>query len=325
MTTQLIDYSSARPSPAGLVRAGIRGVGRYVGALGSISKQLGATEAAALRAAGLDIFLLVEEAADSAMGGTAVGARHARSAVDMAHGLGAPPTTALYFAVDFDVTAAQWPTVASYLNGAASGAGAARVGIYGGRNAVLWARRDRVASWFFQTYAWSDPDHDGITDWVPGNHIEQYHNGQTVPGTVGDVDLCRTDVDDYGQWRVKAGPSPTTKRDGLMFGVKEESSAAIWLSTGGRRRGGFTWPQYLTMCVGGLITRPTPGTATIAGQTVTCKVDSSGWVLVVPDGSLSAYAGPIDTDSTGGGAVLVPHTHEIPAIPAEPSGPAIGT
>lgn len=301
MTQQLIDYSAARPSPAGLVRAGIRGVGRYVGALGSVSKQLGATEAAALRAVGLDIFLLVEEAAGGAMGGRTTGVRHATTARSFAAGLGAPDSTALYFAVDFDVTAAQWPTVADYLRGAASvpGVGAARVGIYGGHNAIAWARRDGVAAWFFQTYGWS-----GVPPvWVPDNHVEQWKNNQTVPGTVGSVDLCRTEKTNYGQWA--AGSQPIGDDDMPKI-FRASPSGAVWISNGPQRFHLATQQQFAdALNLWG-----------IKGQDVVQITDTQATALGQDVGTLSTGSG------TGG---LVAHTHQIPAVEAEDSGPAVAS
>src|SRR6185295_10224570 len=97
-------------------------------------------------------------------------------AVEAMAAVGMPDGRPFYFAVDWDVTPEQWPAVLDYFRGAASILTTERVGIY----AVRWAVRDRAASWFFQTYAWSKGQ------WYPGNHIEQYRNGVSLVG--GDVD-----------------------------------------------------------------------------------------------------------------------------------------
>jgi hypothetical protein len=59
---------------------------------------------------------------------------------------------------------------------------------------MQWAKRDRVARWFWQTLAWSGGR------WAGHNHLEQYRTGVSLAG--GTVDLCRSKTVDYGQWGV---------------------------------------------------------------------------------------------------------------------------
>jgi len=191
-----VDYAFTRIDEVKLAKAGKTFAMRYVGP-GSDAKHLTAQERDRIWAAGLSIVLLAEAGAQSALGGHDAGAQHARQAQTAATRLGAP-NLPIYFAVDFDVTATQWPVVAAYLRGAAMVIGPARVGVYGGLRAVQWASRDKVAVWFFQTYAWSR----GV--WFPGNHVEQYHNGVQLAG--GTVDLCRATKPDFGQWSRAAAP-----------------------------------------------------------------------------------------------------------------------
>lgn len=188
-----VDYSFARPSPAGLVAAGIRFAGRYIGP-GS-GKLLDADELAALTAAGLSVFLLAEGASDSAAGGYPVGQAHAAAARAHARALGIPDHRPAYYAVDYDITEANWPSAREYLRGACDVDGVARVGVYGDVQALEWARRDGVASWFFQTLSASSWSQGRVFD---GNHVEQYRNGVQLAG--GEVDLCRARQADFGQW-----------------------------------------------------------------------------------------------------------------------------
>lgn len=194
--SQGVDYSFARPSPAGLYAAGKRFAGRYIGP-GS-GKLLEAPERDALFAAGLSIFLLAEGNADSAAGGYQVGVSHGFSALRAAQALGVPDLTAIYFAVDYDVSAPGWPAARDYLYGAGSVIGRARVGVYGGIDVMEWSARDGAAAWFFQTYAWSEGR------WYGDNHVEQYHNGVIVAG--GEVDLCRNMQANFGQWNAPGQP-----------------------------------------------------------------------------------------------------------------------
>jgi hypothetical protein len=157
-------------------------------------------EAIELSDAGLMIVSLVEGASDGALGGHSAGVQHATQARQWHIDQGFPWPVPCYFAVDFDVTSAQWPTVVAYLQGAASVIGLPFVGIYGGIHAVEWAQHDGVASWFFQTYAWSG----GL--WAPGVHIEQYQNDVYIVG--GTVDLDRAPTVEYGGWNMTQAFTP---------------------------------------------------------------------------------------------------------------------
>ena len=186
-----VDYSDDHPSPTGLANVGKHFAARYIGA-GGDRKHLTRAEADALAAAGLSIVSLVEGAANAALDGLPAGQAHARLAVAVMGPLGMPADRPCYYAVDFPVTAEQWPAVREYLRGAASVVGDRRVGVYGSYQCMVWAARDRVAAWFFQTYAWSN------ARWYAENHFEQYRNNVSLVG--GTVDLCRAKVPDYGQW-----------------------------------------------------------------------------------------------------------------------------
>jgi hypothetical protein len=191
MAIEGVDYAGDHPNPAQLYAAGKRFAVRYGGPGGSW-KHLTAAEARALIAARLSIVANAEGTASGLLGGRSAGESWARSADAHFRALGMPAARPIYLSVDFDVTSGQWPACREALRGAASVIGAARVGVYGGRRAIEWARRDSVARWFWQTYAWSG----GV--WVSGNHLEQYRNGVSLAG--GTVDLCRAKVADYGQW-----------------------------------------------------------------------------------------------------------------------------
>lgn len=200
-----VDYAWSRPNITQLAALGKVFACRY-GGPGTSGKHLTASEAQALSAAGISIVANAEGAADGLLGGFNAGVSWARSAETHFRNCGMPADRPIYLSVDFNVSSAQWPAVANSLRGAASVLGAARVGVYGGRRAIEWARRDGVARWYWQTYAWSS----GV--WVPGNHIEQYLNGVTIAGT-GSVDLDRALPADYGQWTVGGGNMALTQRE----------------------------------------------------------------------------------------------------------------
>lgn len=186
-----VDFAFSNPNPAGLYAAGKRFAMRYVGP-GTSPKHLTVAEADALKRAGLSLVTLVEGATGDPKGGFSVGVSHARQAVEMLKARGFPTNRPMYFAIDYDVSSSAWPAAREYLRGAASVIGAGLVGIYGEHDAMVWAARDGVAAWFFQTYAWSGGR------WFAGNHVEQYHNGVSLAG--GTVDLCRNKKVDFGQW-----------------------------------------------------------------------------------------------------------------------------
>jgi len=244
MTTEGVDYAFTLVDERALYAAGKRFAMRYVGP-GSNSKHLHALERDRIWAAGLSIVLLSEGTALAALGGTTAGARDGLLARSAATTLGAPATTPIYPAVDFDVTASQWPLVADYLRGYAGPVGAAQTGIYGGIRAMQWAARDQVAAWFFQTYAWSSGA------WYAGNHVEQYHNGVSLAG--GTVDLCRAKVAAYGQWGPPGTPTPTPPEDDMR---------SVWyLRSAGRvlRYDGTFWVQVGTCTAAGVMDGPALG------------------------------------------------------------------
>jgi hypothetical protein len=188
-----VDYAWSRPNIPQLVAAGKRFACRY-GGPGSSGKQLDPAEAQRLSAAGVSVVANAEGSATGLLGGWDAGVSWARSADSHFRNCGMPSGRPIYLSVDFDVQSSQWSAVASALRGAASVIGTARVGVYGGRRAIEWARRDGVARWFWQTYAWSG----GV--WVPGNHIEQYRNGVQLAGAT--LDLDRSLATDFGQWKI---------------------------------------------------------------------------------------------------------------------------
>lgn len=201
MPVEGCDYAfPPTPSATGLKAAGKQFAMRYVGP-GSDSKHLHADERDALWQAGLSICLLSEGSGGDALGGNSIGMAHAASASAGARSLGAPATTPIYFAVDFDCTVKQWPAVADYLRGCAQVLGLPQVGVYGSIWCLEWARRDKVASWFFQAFApaWSGGDNGDDSSIA---HVRQYKNNVKLAG--GTVDLCRAPVDSFGQW-VRAG------------------------------------------------------------------------------------------------------------------------
>jgi hypothetical protein len=185
-------------------------------------------EAQALSDAGLKIVSLVEGASDDALNGFSQGVQHAQLAAAWHRDQGFPWPVPLYAAVDFDVQPGQWPTVAEYFRGFASVVGLQWTGIYGGINAIEWAQRDKVASWFMQTYAWSG----GL--WAPNIHIEQYQNDVYIVG--GQVDFDRATTVEYGGWTM-TGPTDEAAQIDQTFWATDSIIHASPTVTGGQWKG----------------------------------------------------------------------------------------
>ncbi|MFC9973060.1 glycoside hydrolase domain-containing protein [Spirillospora sp. NPDC127200] len=192
-----VDYAWGRPGPAALKRAGVRFVCRYL-SHDTTGKNLTRAEAEQLSEAGLWLVVVWETTASRALSGRAGGAADARDADRQARALGMPSGRPIYFAVDFDATAAQQGAVNAYLDGAAGVIGRSRVGLYGGYGPVKRALDAGKAVWAWQTYAWSGGR------WDRRAQLRQYSNDHVING-VG-VDYDRAVADDYGQWRVGVAP-----------------------------------------------------------------------------------------------------------------------
>lgn len=208
------DYSFDRPNVTQLWAAGIQFAGRYFG-LGTDNKLAHTYEIAALNAVGISVFNLAEQWPNSALQGYGLGTQHAIKVKDDMDAKGVPENRPVYFAVDFDVTSAQWPAVLSYFSGINGILPLDRIGIYGGIRAMQWAQRDGAAKWFYQTAAWSSGQI------FPGVHVYQYSNGHTIGG--GDVDLDRSYQDDFGQWGGLLVPSAP-----VLIGQAPVITGASW-------------------------------------------------------------------------------------------------
>ena len=163
----IVDYSWTHPDPGSLKAAGYVGVMRYL-ARKVDAKLLQAGERDALHAAGLGIGLVWETTASRAGDGEAAGVADAVTAEGLADALGAPRELPIFFAVDFDATAAQ---VAPYFDGVRANA-RRPVGLYGSFRIVEGVDVD----WYWQCAAWS---RGRISDRA---HLYQ-RIGAPVPGT----------------------------------------------------------------------------------------------------------------------------------------------
>jgi peptidoglycan hydrolase-like protein with peptidoglycan-binding domain len=200
-----VDYAWHGPiHPAAFRAAGITFVIRYLS--NDDGKNLHRREADLLSNAGLDLCVVWETFADRARAGHGAGVDDARRALAQATACGMPEGRPIYFAVDFDARNADEPLIREYLRGAATVLGTNRVGVYGGYRVVRDCFDHGVATFGWQTAAWSG-----------GNrfqHAQLFQHAGAV--TIGGVDCDRDTATarDFGQWRstpprVPPPPHPT--------------------------------------------------------------------------------------------------------------------
>lgn len=148
------DFSFARPAPAAVKAAGYSFVMGYVSH--DAGKALTKAQIAAYCSAGVRVGLVFEDAADRALGGAAAGAADGHFTEQVLRDLDYHPTAPVFFAVDFDVTAAQLPTVRQYA-AAFNRATTHPVGVYGSYRVVeaLVTPGVQPVQYGWQTAAWS--------------------------------------------------------------------------------------------------------------------------------------------------------------------------
>jgi hypothetical protein len=225
----IIDYSTLRPSMPLLQAAGVTAAGRYLGwdcepGFNCIKKNLTLPEKSALLAAGIEIFLSFEYAADAALNGAPQGERDGMLASAQLHNLGmAAPGTAVYYAVDFDIpdfapglpegpanARAKLGPVAHYFDGIHAAKPNHEVDGYGGFWAVRRLLDAGLITRAWQTIAWSG----GNTD--PRASLLQV--ARQVFGAA-DVNIHEAKAPDFGQFPrppVPLPPPPAVITDGIL-------------------------------------------------------------------------------------------------------------
>ncbi|MGW5352197.1 DUF1906 domain-containing protein [Streptomyces sp. NPDC004031] len=191
-----VDYAWTHPGGAALKAAGKKFACRYLS--NGATKNISRAEADDLAAHGVSTVVVWESTATRPLSGRAAGITDAKTAATQAAAAGMPPSRPIYFAVDFDATAKQMPTVLAYLDGAASVLGTSRTGVYGGYDTVKAALDGKHAAWAWQTRAWSEGH------WDPRAHIRQGAT-KTINGVSCDLNTAL--ADDYGQWTPGHAPA----------------------------------------------------------------------------------------------------------------------
>ena len=153
MTTQVLDYSDARPSPAAIKSAGYVGVLRYIAPAADAHKVIFLPEYQALLKAGLKVVLNWESYATRPREGAAAGTSDAQEALKQAKALGY--TGAIYFSADYDAPASDQPALDAYFHACAQVLGRQRLGAYAGYWPLKRLFDAGLITFGWQTLAWS--------------------------------------------------------------------------------------------------------------------------------------------------------------------------
>jgi len=146
LTSQLADK---------LIANGVQFVARYLGK--QEWKSLTPSEVAVAKEKGLYLMSIYQDGKSSVLGGYRVGVEQATEAFMKAQSLSQPYGSAIYFAVDFDVTqSSQYDTIEQFLKGVkAVLKGKYLVGVYGEYSVIEEMAKRKAADCYWQTYAWS--------------------------------------------------------------------------------------------------------------------------------------------------------------------------
>lgn len=161
-------------------------------------KRLTREEAEIISNAGMQVVSVFETTADRALGGRSAGLQDGAVALQTAAQVGQPQGSTIYFAVDFDATVAQLPTVIEYIRACSEATPNYNTGVYGSYRVVEAAYASGACSRFWQTYAWSGGQRSGV------RNIYQYRNNISMNGIT--VDLNES-FGNEGWWSTQSASS----------------------------------------------------------------------------------------------------------------------
>lgn len=196
---------------ANLVQQGITHIGRY---LGNSWKGLEQAEVDAIKSSGLAIFSLFEKNSTKVSYFTyAQGKSDALEATGYAEELSQPHGTGIYFTVDFDAQPKDFSVILDYFKGVRDNLKNYSVGAYGSHSTLCYLKSQNVATYFFQTVAWSHGQHCNF------NHIFQYQCDKPFAGI--NVDFVNLEQNEIGAWGKSVIPHPNVaKPNGVIQRVK---------------------------------------------------------------------------------------------------------
>jgi hypothetical protein len=194
MTITAVDCTGLNPSQiTSLKNNGVNTVGRYLS--NSTWKGLNAGEVANIKAAGLQIFSIYESNPTSASYFSAAkGKSDALDAYNLAKTVGQPEGTAIYFTVDYDAKAGDFPAILAYFQGIKSVLTSYKIGAYGSYTVLNYLHDNNAADYWFQTIAWSSGQHCSFLN------IYQFQCDKTLGGVSVDYDnIEKADIGAWGQ------------------------------------------------------------------------------------------------------------------------------
>lgn len=118
-------------------------------------KRLTLAEAQGISASGLDIGAVYETSANRPKGGAENGTYDGAQALLHAQELGMPQTACIYFAVDYDAPASDFPAIEAYLRAAKGQLAGHPIGVYGSFGVIEAMAERGAADYFWQCLAWS--------------------------------------------------------------------------------------------------------------------------------------------------------------------------
>jgi hypothetical protein len=205
--TRLLDYSFARPAAAHIKASGAVGVMRYL-THSTSGKQLSGAEAKQLRAAGLQVGVVFEDTARRAADGRAAGKADALFAAAQAKTVGVPASCPIFFAVDYDASPVD---ILPYFQGIADAKIGHPIGVYGSLRVVEDVLLHSLATYAWQTTAWSGKDTQGKPRVSAKAHLYQRNTPSPVPGTDDNELLKPIPLWGAPAAPAKAAPKPPAK------------------------------------------------------------------------------------------------------------------
>lgn len=192
MTLNAVDCTGLNQSQINNLKTnGVTTVGRYLSH--STWKGLTVDEVANIKAAGLQIFSIYETnptAASYFVSGK--GKSDALDAVSLAKAVGQPEGTAIYFTVDYDAQAKDFPNILNYFKEIRANLTGYKIGAYGSFAVLNYLYQNNAADYWFQTVAWSGGQHCSFLN------IYQFQCDKTLGGV--NVDYDNLEKSDVGAW-----------------------------------------------------------------------------------------------------------------------------
>lgn len=218
-----IDYSAGLPGALAIKQAGYLGAVRYIG-FPDRPKCTNRGELADFTAHDLGMALVFQNTTTDWQRGFTAGQANGRRGRDHANAIGFPAHRPIYMAIDRDIVYTdQFATVIEYLRGAGTTLGGpAATGVYGEADVIDRAREAGVATWFWQTAAWSRTRRTAA-------NIYQKIGTVTVGGIACDVNEILTP--DWGQHNAE-DDMPTL--DEIENMIKNKVLAGDWRFDGNR-------------------------------------------------------------------------------------------